>query len=331
MTVPPRPAAPTSPAAPSAPAPLTAAGPAATGAARKPVRRNTARTAGAGSGRGGLWSRLAGFKPRFRLLPVTIFVAMLMLGMRLGDVWQTLVVGKPLSSVVPPSHAQTAPPAAAGGNKASLPTSVPANLTQPVRVAAKVAEEKKTDEKKDGAPTAKTGSSKETTGKDAAPPVPASGEADSGRPLVLGSKERVGPAEVELLQHLGERRTELDRRARELEQREALLVAAEQRFDQKATELQKLREEIQGLLKTVDDKQAAQLESLVKIYETMKPKEAARIFEALDLPVLLNVMERMKETKTAPILAAMDPVKAKEVTVALVDRRQLPQVPAAGQ
>ena len=73
-----------------------------------------------------------------------------------------------------------------------------------------------------------------------------------------------------------------------------------------------------------DEKQEAQLRSLVKIYENMKPKEAARIFEGLDMTILLEVIDRMKERKSAPILARMDPDKAKEVTVELADRHKLP-------
>lgn len=57
----------------------------------------------------------------------------------------------------------------------------------------------------------------------------------------------------------------------------------------------------------------------------MKPKDAARIWEELDLEVLLDVAELMKEAKIAPILADMDAVKAKTVTSELRSRRQLPK------
>jgi len=56
----------------------------------------------------------------------------------------------------------------------------------------------------------------------------------------------------------------------------------------------------------------------------MKPKDAARIFEELDMEVLLEVVERMKERKTAPILAQMNPQRAKTVTLELAQRRELP-------
>ncbi|SMH60412.1 MotE family protein [Azospirillum agricola] len=225
---------------------------------------------------------------RFRLLPLTIFVAVLMLGVRVGDLWR-LVARDVRLPEFPVSLAEN-PPA-----KPPAATTKPAGAPQTASVP---------NPPKDGAPA--------QGGSNPAPP-PAAGMA----PLAP-----LGPIDnQELLKHFAERRAEIEQRTKEMEQREALLAAAEKRIDQKVAEMEKVRTDIQKLMNQGDEKQSAQLESLVKIYETMKPKEAARIFEELDMPVLLGVIQRMKEQKTAPILAAMDPVKAKEVTSALVERR----------
>ena len=77
---------------------------------------------------------------------------------------------------------------------------------------------------------------------------------------------------------------------------------------------------------TANEAQQAQLENLVKIYETMKPDEASRILETLDMPILLGVIQRMKPARTAPIMAKMNPEKAKEITSALTKQDQLPQI-----
>ena len=53
---------------------------------------------------------------------------------------------------------------------------------------------------------------------------------------------------------------------------------------------------------------------LVKVYEAMKPRDAATIFNDLEMPVLLQVVDRMKEAKAAPVLAAMQPDKARDLT-----------------
>ena len=132
-------------------------------------------------------------------------------------------------------------------------------------------------------------------------------------------------AEIEMLQSLMERRETLDLRGRELDIRGNLLKAAELRIDEKITQLKDIEATIQDLLKRHDDQEEKKLRSLVRIYESMKPKQAARIFEELDLDILIDVAERMNERKFAPILAQMNPKRAKTVTVEIRTRKQLPE------
>ncbi len=132
-------------------------------------------------------------------------------------------------------------------------------------------------------------------------------------------------SEIEVLQSLSKRRDELDKREKSIAQKEALLAAAGQEVDRKIAELNKLKGEMEALIgkqKTLEDER---LMSLVKIYEGMKPKDAATIFNTLDLEVLLPVVSHMKESKTAPILATMDTEKAKIVTTSLAEQRKLPE------
>lgn len=130
--------------------------------------------------------------------------------------------------------------------------------------------------------------------------------------------------EMDVLQKLTERRNTLDLRERDTERREALLKAAEDQIDRKVSEMKTLQSTIEGLLRQYNDQEDNKMRSLVKIYENMKPKEAAKIFEQLDMPIMLEVIERMKEQKVAPILAEMDPSKARNVTSELAQRRQIP-------
>lgn len=134
------------------------------------------------------------------------------------------------------------------------------------------------------------------------------------------------PAEREVLKQLAGRREQLDKRSRDLDSREMLVKVTEQRVEQKIKELETLRQQLQSMVNNANEAQQAQLENLVKIYETMKPDEAAKIFETLEMPVLLGVIQKMKPARTAPIMARMAPEKAREVTVALTKQDQLPQV-----
>ncbi len=130
--------------------------------------------------------------------------------------------------------------------------------------------------------------------------------------------------EIELLQALAQRRQEIAARAAEVEQRAALLSAAEGRIEEKIGRLESLQAQIEALLVEYDEQEEQQMDSLVKIYESMKPKDAARIFEKLEMDVLISVIERMKERKSAPVLAEMAPERAQEVTLELATRRELP-------
>ena len=131
----------------------------------------------------------------------------------------------------------------------------------------------------------------------------------------------MSPSEIDLLQKLAERRTELDKRAAELSEREILLQAAEKRVEEKIAKLAALEKDIDDIVEKQNQETEQRTKSLVKIYETMSPKDAARIFEQLDMGVLLSMVEHMKERNAAPILAAMDPAKARTVTQALAERR----------
>ncbi|MEM7169544.1 MAG: hypothetical protein AAF530_05210 [Pseudomonadota bacterium] len=130
--------------------------------------------------------------------------------------------------------------------------------------------------------------------------------------------------EIDVLQTLAQRREELDQRARSIEEREIMLSAAEVRIDEKVAELEDLKESIEGLLAQYDLKADEQILSLVKIYGSMKPKDAARIFNELEMPVLIEVMDQMKERSSAAILAEMEPRRAKAVTLELAQRDSLP-------
>lgn len=200
-----------------------------------------------------------------RLIPVMVAAAVLLLGLKVTDVWEVV-------------RAQTA---------GQAPSSAPAA---------------------DATQSTGDGDAVDTKGAESAVPA-----AD---PLMMS------PSEIEVLQKLSERRATLDRRAQEMSQQEVVLKAAEQRVDEKLAKLKSMETELGGLedqkAKEGDDR----LKGLVKIYETMKPRDASRIFDGLDTTTVLDVLGQMKEAKAAAILASMDPAKAKTVSAALIARRE---------
>jgi len=244
---------------------------------------------------------------KVRLLPMVIFFSTLTLTVRVGDIWEG--VDGALNGTV--SVSSTEAQAQTGGNPAPTgptpagptPTdaALPAGGAMPSDLLA-------TD------PNAMAQEDQAT--------VAARMLADD--PTLLTQSE------IDLLQKLAERRVEIDARARELDTRVALLAAAESRIDQKIQDFKALQATIESLIKTYDEQQDAKLMSLVKIYENMKPKDAARIFEELEMDVLLQVAERMKERSLAPIMAKMNPQRARDVTVELNSLRKIPEPNMAG-
>ena len=133
-------------------------------------------------------------------------------------------------------------------------------------------------------------------------------------------------SEIELLQELSRRRKELDAREQTIVQREGLLMAAENRLEARIIELETVKSDIETLITKYDAQEEEKFGGLVAIYEKMKPKESARIFDELDIDILLEVFERMKASKSAAILAKMSPERAKEITSRIAERREMPKL-----
>jgi flagellar motility protein MotE (MotC chaperone) len=131
--------------------------------------------------------------------------------------------------------------------------------------------------------------------------------------------------EIDLLQSLGQRRQELEERARKLELREQMLKGAEAKVDGKLKELKTLKGELDVALAKYNENEEAKIASLVKIYETMKPKDAGNIFNEMEMEILLRVVDKMSEKKAAPILASMSPERARDITLELANTKRLPE------
>lgn len=129
--------------------------------------------------------------------------------------------------------------------------------------------------------------------------------------------------EMHVLQDLSQRRKDLDKEQEALNMRENVLKATENKLDQKVEELRALQNQVSELMKGYDAQENAKFQSLVKIYENMKPREAAKIFDELDMPMLIQIVTRMKEIRVAPIIASMNPSKAKELSIELSKYKSL--------
>lgn len=161
------------------------------------------------------------------------------------------------------------------------------------------------------------------------PLVTADGDAIA---LVMGADGKLVPfstkegSESAVLDRLGERRSELDQREQELAMRTAVVEAAEKRINERTALLEQLQASIDSL---VDQNKAAeeeQFKGVISMYENMKPKEAATILNELDLNTLLRVAKAINPRKMSPILAKMNPIKAKDLTAVMAAEKIEPTV-----
>lgn len=240
--------------------------------------------------------------PRFRLLPVMIFVAVLMLSVRLNDVWQGVGEGFTVGSgeVKKASEALLKSASRESGPLVNAPVVIGETEALAQDTGAETSAAGETDAEADAVTDLE---------------VPAA---------AFGEPSAYTQSEIEILEKLAERRETIENREASLAQREALLQAAEAQIDRKVARLQELQAEIQTLVEQHDAQQEEKIDNLVRIYSAMKPKDAARIFNELDLPILTTVVELMKERTAAAIIAEMESDRAKILTTELAERQELP-------
>jgi flagellar motility protein MotE (MotC chaperone) len=128
------------------------------------------------------------------------------------------------------------------------------------------------------------------------------------------------PSERLILERLGERRDELRQKTQEAEARERLLEESERRLDSRLGELKALQQKVESTAEKKVQAEIEGLKNLVTMYETMKPKDAARVFDRLPQSVLVPVVQQMNPRKMSEVLAAMNPASAEKLTVALASQ-----------
>jgi flagellar motility protein MotE (MotC chaperone) len=231
--------------------------------------------------------------PTPRLLPLTIFALSGLLAMKSVTLVRA-AVGAPDPGTAP-SAAQSAAPTAPGATPGAPAPHV-------------------------AAPSTPNGAARTTEGNPAAVTQPVTSPPPA-MPPAPGPAPAVSDGERTVLLELRQRRQELDARETAAAAKDATLAAAELRLTARVAELESLQHKLEDLEQARVQRNDASWVGLVKLYESMKPRDAATIFNDLDMTVLLGVADRMKDAKAAPVLAAMQPDKARELTTKLAALR----------
>jgi len=132
--------------------------------------------------------------------------------------------------------------------------------------------------------------------------------------------QSVSPSERAILERLQARRQELEQRAREIEIRESLLKSAEKRIEGRVEEAKATEAKISTVTGQKAEQDAARFKSIITMYEGMKPKDAAKVFDRLEMSVLYDIASQIAPRKMSDILGLMQPEAAERLTVELARR-----------
>ena len=130
----------------------------------------------------------------------------------------------------------------------------------------------------------------------------------------------VSASERAILERLQSRRQELDTRAREIDIRESLLKEAEKRIQSKVDEMKATEAKTAAEKAQKADAENAKFKGIVTMYENMKPKDAAKVFDKLEMPVLIEIASQIAPRKMSDIMGLMQTDSAERLTVELARR-----------
>jgi flagellar motility protein MotE (MotC chaperone) len=161
--------------------------------------------------------------------------------------------------------------------------------------------------------------------KEEAPPKPAVSAPETAKPpdgtvLYPDPAQPVSASERALLERLQARRQELEARAREIDIRENLLKSAEKRIEGRVEELKAVESRIGTATEQKKEADDARLKGLITMYEGMKPKDAAKVFDRLEMPVLFEIASKIAPRKMSDIMGLMSPEAAERLTVEMARR-----------
>jgi flagellar motility protein MotE (MotC chaperone) len=157
------------------------------------------------------------------------------------------------------------------------------------------------------------------------PPKPAAPATEAPKPdgvVVFPDQnpQSVSPSERAILERLQARRQELEQRAREIEIRESLLKSAEKRIEGRVEEMKATEAKISTATGQKAEQDAARFKGIITMYENMKPKDAAKVFDRLEMSVLYDIASQIAPRKMSDILGLMQPEAAERLTVELARR-----------
>lgn len=124
----------------------------------------------------------------------------------------------------------------------------------------------------------------------------------------------------ELIAAVREREEQLERRADEIADRARVLEVAEARYREQEAALREAEDKLAETLAIADSAAETDVARLVQVYEAMNPKNAAQVFESMDVVFAAGFVSRMNRDSAARIMSGLSPEKAYAVSAVIAGR-----------
>lgn len=125
----------------------------------------------------------------------------------------------------------------------------------------------------------------------------------------------IGLDEVQILQKLKERRSEIDAASAAQEKKSQELKLLNDIMQKSINDLTQIKATLDSQSKSLQKEPQEALQKMAKLYEGMKAGQAAKILEDMETAVVSQIVGLMKKQLAANVIAALSDKKARSVTL----------------
>lgn len=96
----------------------------------------------------------------------------------------------------------------------------------------------------------------------------------------------------------------------------------EKKEDKKSKDVKISQKDVEEQMKAREAAEKKRISKLARIYDNMKPEEAAKALNDVSLDTVVLILQKMNESNAGQVIAKMDPSKAARITQMLFDGQQ---------
>jgi flagellar motility protein MotE (MotC chaperone) len=141
-----------------------------------------------------------------------------------------------------------------------------------------------------------------------------------------GQTPAISPETFRMIEIIENKNREIKKKEEELRLKEVRLEALEAKILKDLKKIEKSISESKEQMGAQDAKTKANVNSLIKVYSSMKPEEAASLVEAIDEELALSIVSGMKSKIAGQVLSKLDVKVAKRISEKLAGKKQKPAI-----